>query len=112
MAEHEDADHGQGGEDIDRCDVCDESAEELYFCQACQGLMFCSVCWKAQAAHNSRKKSVLESIKIAGTLHEKTKLSTIRVVRPAFSNSADNDTIETRLAEDADAAWFGESCNT
>lgn len=38
-------------------------------------------------------------------------LSTIRVVRPAFSNLADNATIETRLAEDADAAWFGESRN-
>jgi hypothetical protein len=107
MTEPQDDDSHQGYDGINCCEICEESVEELYCCQACGGLTFCSRCWKAQAAHIPRKRATLPV-----TLHEKTMLSTIRVVRPAFSNLADNATIETRLAEDADAAWFGESRNT
>ncbi len=115
ISESEDGHSDRGADGIDRCDVCGDAAEdagELYFCQACQGLTFCSGCWKAQAEHKTGKKSMpSEPLQTAATLHEKTKLSTINLVRPAFSNSADSDTIEARLAEDAQAAWFGEFCN-
>jgi len=115
MSESGDDQYDGGDDGIDRCDVCGETVEEageLYFCQACQGLTFCSGCWKRQAAHNPRRRSTFsEPLQTAATLHEKTKLSTIKLVRPAFSNAADIDTIETRLAEDANAAWFGESCD-
>src|ERR1700680_3822525 len=114
MAESDDDHHDRGEEDgVDRCDVCGETedeAGELYFCQACRGLIFCSNCWKGKADTNTRKKSLsTAALQTAATLHEKTLLSTIKLVRPAFSNSVDNDTMETRLAEDAHAAWFGES---
>jgi hypothetical protein len=33
-------------------------------------------------------------------------------VQPAFSSPADESTIEARLAEDADTAWFGEWYNS
>jgi predicted sulfurtransferase len=106
MAESEDGNQDNGGDDVDRCDVCDEDehSEELYFCQACM-LTLCSDCWKTQAAHNPRRKS---SLRLETTKHEKTKLSTIKLVQPAFSSSADQGTLEARLAEDADTAWFGE----
>jgi hypothetical protein len=110
MAESGGDHHNSGGDNVDCCDVCDfsdESAEDLYFCQACK-CTFCSSCWKAQAAHNSKRKNALPP---GATVHEKTKLSIIRLVQPAFSSPADDVTLETRLAEDADAAWFGESCN-
>ena len=107
MNESEDDHHDSGGDDVHCCDVCDvcgESAEDLYFCQACK-CTFCSGCWKAQAAHNSKKKRALQH---GAIVHEKTKLSIIRLVQPAFSSPADEVTLEARLAEDADAAWFGE----
>jgi len=107
MAEPQDDDSSQSCDGIDCCEICENSVEELYHCQACGGLTFCPRCWKAQAAHIPRMRATLPV-----TLHEKTMLSTIRVVRPVFSNLADNATIETRLAEDADTAWFGESRNT
>jgi hypothetical protein len=103
MAESEDDCHDSG---VDCCDACgcDKSAEDLYFCQACK-CTFCSSCWEAQVAHKSKRKRALRP---EATVHEKTKLSIIRLVQPAFSSAADDVTLEARLAEDTDAAWFGE----
>jgi len=106
MTKSDDDSQESGGDDIDRCDDCnaDEQSKELYICQAC-ALTLCSGCWKTQAAHKPKRKS---STRLEATVHEKTKLSTIKLVQPAFSSPADESTIEARLAEDADTAWFGE----
>jgi predicted sulfurtransferase len=106
MTKSDDDSQESGGDDIERCDGCDadEQSKELYICQAC-ALTLCSGCWKTQTAHKSKRKS---STRLEATVHEKTKLSTIKLVQPAFSTPADESTIEARLAEDADAAWFGE----
>ncbi|CZR51334.1 uncharacterized protein PAC_01209 [Phialocephala subalpina] len=116
MPSSEDDDHESGGEDVDRCDIysCGTSSEELFFCPGCE-LTLCSRCWKAQGAHNPKRKNTRRSGPISPveetkpTLHEKTRLETVRLVQPAFSNAADEETLELRLAEDADAAWFGVS---
>jgi predicted sulfurtransferase len=106
MTESDDDSQESGGGDIDRCDGCDadEQSKELYICQAC-ALTLCSGCWKTQVAHKTKRKS---STRLELTVHEKTKLSTIKLVQPAFSSPADKSTIESRLAEDEDTAWFGE----
>ncbi|KAF8847642.1 hypothetical protein BDZ45DRAFT_315849 [Acephala macrosclerotiorum] len=116
MPSSEDDDHESGGEDVDRCDIhsCSTSSEELFFCPACE-LTLCSRCWKAQGAHNPKRRNTRRGRPISPvaetkpTLHEKTKLEIVRLVQPAFFNAADEETLELRLAEDADAAWFGVS---
>ena len=106
MTESDDDSQKSGGDYIDCCGVCeaDEQLKELYICQACD-LTLCSECWETQAAHKPKRKS---STRVEAIVHEKTKLSTIKLVQPAFSSPADESTIEARLAEDADTAWFGE----
>jgi hypothetical protein len=106
MTESDDDSQESGGDDIYRCGVCkaDEQSKELYVCQDCR-VALCSGCWKTQAAHKRKGKSFA---RLEATGHEKTKLSTTKLLQLAFSSLADESTIEARLAEDADTAWFGE----
>jgi len=98
----DDAPPSQDIGELDCCEVCEGHTGELFHCKACE-CTFCNGCWKAQAAHKPRKATSLLGI----TTHEKIKLSILRVVQPAFSSPADDATLETRLAQDDSAAWFG-----
>lgn len=86
--------------DADCCDVCDEYDDELFFCQACKW-KFCAGCWRAQAVHKPKRKGSQPAE------HAKIALSVVRLVQPAFSNPADDKSLEKWLAAEEDAAWFG-----
>jgi hypothetical protein len=87
----------------DCCDVCDEHEDELFFCQACKW-KFCAGCWKAQAVHNPKRKASQP----AAAAHEKIALSVVKLVQPAFQTPPDDKSLEKWLADEEDAAWFGE----
>lgn len=106
MSDREDQQSSQEDNDARTCDVCpntDEVAGELYYCQACECVL-CSTCWKAQAAH-SLKKNIGRR---GHAPHEQISLSVLNVIEPAFSRPGDEATLDIRLADDENTAWFGE----
>jgi hypothetical protein len=111
MVESDENDHSNGDKGADYCegDGCGTTAEELFFCSACE-CTFCTACWAIQVAHrtSSRRRATLRP----GLKHEKTRLSTLKLVQPAFSAAKDEGELEQMMADDAEAAWFGKSCKT
>ncbi|KAF4637022.1 hypothetical protein G7Y89_g1060 [Cudoniella acicularis] len=89
----------------DCCDVCDENEDDLFFCQDCKW-NFCAGCWKAQAVHKAKKQASLKT-ELAKSEHAKIPLSVVKLVQPAFSTPPDDKSLQKRLAEEEDAAWFG-----
>lgn len=97
------------------CDDCGTGPEDLSYCATCNDI-FCPEGWEKAERHNpSKKKGKLRRASTAHNetkfaVHEKTKLSTFTLVEEAFSNPPDDAEMETWLAKDAEAAWFGELC--
>ncbi|KAH8684241.1 hypothetical protein BGZ60DRAFT_397086 [Tricladium varicosporioides] len=89
--------------EVECCDACEKATEALFFCKACD-CTFCTYCWPTQIAHRRKKNGVSKGQE---KMHEKVDMKIVKLTRSAFSVFTDNMTLESRLSEDEDAAWFG-----
>lgn len=100
-------DSAQSDPDVECCDQCGETEEELFFCQPCDYSIFCTECWGKQLAHSSGTARKRGKFQGSSVVHEKTKLSVARVVQPAFTNPTDREELLKLLTAEEAAAWLG-----